>query len=80
MEGQTVNTKQLPTEPVANNTITQICLNTSNLALANSVLVAVFSEIALTLSSQWSYFLAPHWTGISDKMLLKQVLLEAYNV
>lgn len=51
MEGQTVNTKQLPTEPVANNTITQICLNTSNVALANSVLVAVFSEIALTLSS-----------------------------
>lgn len=52
MEGQTVNTKQLPTEPLANNTITQSCLNTNNVALANSVLVAVFSEIALTLSSQ----------------------------
>lgn len=47
MEGQTVNTKQLPTEPLANNTITQICLNTSNVAPANSLLVAVFSEIAL---------------------------------
>lgn len=32
MEGQTVNTKQLPTEPLSNNTITQICLNTNNVA------------------------------------------------
>lgn len=48
--------------------------------MANYVLAAIFSEKALTLGSQWSYFLAPHWTGVSDKMLLKQVLLEAYNV
>lgn len=76
MQVQTMNVLlyKFCTEPVSNHTTIQICLNTNTATIGKLCASStIFCNSSNFMKSP--HFLAPLWTGVSDKMWVKPALL-----